>query len=300
MSETANELTAQEQDYFATRGESGLTEAEETDGPDEDNAGAEEQQNPDTEARYSRTVPHGALHAEREEHKKTRAELQQLRAETAQIQQEFQAMLAAIQKQDEEAETDLPPDPREDFLGFTRWQVNEISQLKSQIAENDRREKEARQMVQAEQALWNEWSQSVEQAKTEYSDIDDALNFLGAARDHQLSILGQVDTRFRDRSFRENQMRAELRDIIVTTFQQGKDPAKTVYKIARAYGYGHEPGARFTQLDHAQSASRTLTATTGKGAGDPLLLETVANLSEEEFSEWYRNNRNTFRKMFGG
>lgn len=300
MSETADEFTAQEQEYFAACDESGLTQAEEADGPDEAVAGAEEQQTLDAEARYSRTVPHGALHAEREEHKKTRAELQQLRAETAQIQQEFQAMLAAIQKQDEEAAMNLPPDPREDFLGFTRWQVNEISQLKSQIAENDRREKEARQMAQAEQALWNEWSQSVEQARTEYSDIDDALNFLETARDRQLSILGQVDTRFRDRSFRENQMRTELRDIVVTTFQQGKDPAKAVYEIARAYGYGHEPGARFAQLDHAQSASRTLTATAGKGAGDPLLLETVANLSEEEFSEWYRNNRDTFRKMFGG
>jgi len=299
MSETTDELTPQEQEYFVTRGENGFPETEATDGI-ESIAGFEDQQNTDRDIRCSRTVPHGALHAEREEHKKTRAELQQLRAKATRMQQEFQAAMAAVYDKAEEAGRDIPPDPREDFLGFTRWQVDEINRLKSQVAENKRREDEARQVAEAEQALWNEWNRSVELERTEHNDLDDALNFLAEARNRQLGILGQVDSRFCDPGFRESQMRAELRDIVVTTFQQGKNPAKTVYEIAKAYGYGGEPGARFMQLNNAQSASRTLTSTAGKAAGDPMLLETVANLSEAEFAKWYENNRNTFRKMFGG
>jgi len=300
MSQAADELTPQEQEYFSTRGNTNVPEMQGTETLDEMSVESEDQQTVDTETRYSRTVPHGALHAEREEHKKTRAELQQLRAEAARMQHELQAVIAAASDRGTNENPDMPPDPREDFLGFTRWQAEEIHRLKSQVAENKRMEELAHKAAQAEQALWSEWNQSVELARAEHKDLDEALNFLGEARDRQLAGLGQVDPRFRDPNFRESQMRAELRDIVVTTFQKGKDPAKTVYDIAKAYGYTNRLAQNITQLHEAQAASRTLTSTAGREAGDPMLLETIANMSEADFSKWYENNRDTFRKMFGG
>lgn len=300
MSETVEQLTQEEQEYFTSRGESGWPQEGGT-APEENSEGpADQHSHMDAATRPNRTVPHAALHAEREEHKKTRSELQQLRAQAQQMQQELQAVMAKAHHQDSRAGPQAPPDPREDFLGFTRWQVDEINRLKQEIAENRLREEETRQAEQAEQALWNEWSQCVERARTEYKDLDEALNFVARARDRQLTILAQADPRFHERSFRESQMPAELRDIVVAAFQEGKDPAKTVYEMARAYGYGSELGARFARLNDAQAASRTLTASTGKEAGDPMLLETVAALSEEDFAKWYENNRQVFRKMFGG
>ncbi|AQS40800.1 MAG: Hypothetical protein BHV28_00740 [Candidatus Tokpelaia hoelldobleri] len=300
MSEAMTEMTQAEQAYFTTRGESGQ--------PEEDNyeaAGMVPEQEmvqvdmPD-KLQGSRMVPHGALHAEREEHKKTRAALQQLRAEAAQMQENFQALMAANAEQAMVAADGMPPDPEQDFVGFIRWQVDELNRLKMQMEEDRQRQEWQERAVEMENRLWQEWGQSVAVTRNEQADIDGAIQFLAEARDRQLGVLGQVDRRFQDKAVREGQMQAELREIVVASLQQGQNPARTIYEIARAYGYDGGEGQRIAQLQSAQAAARTLTAMQGREAGDPMLLETVANLSETDFAKWYENNKGSFRKMFGG
>lgn len=284
-----NALSAAEAAYFATRGESGLPQAA------EDSAEAER-----AELRHNKTVPHGALHAEREEHKKTRAELQKMRAQALDWQRELASFQHGSRQQNMAAVEAAPPDPREDFLGFARWQGQEISRLSQELSAQQYQVEEKQRFEAAETAIMQEWDRAVSEARQDAPDIDEALDFLEEARMSQLGVLAQLDPRFADKNFCEKQIYAELRDIVISTFQQGKNPAAAVYEIAKAYGYGRDETARMGKLQEASFAARSLTASTGKQAGDPFLLETVANMPEAEFAKWYERNKASFRSMFGG
>jgi len=222
---------------------------------------------------FSRTVPHGALHAEREEHKKTRAALAQLRAQHAQIL--------------EQLGQDAPPDPAQDFLGATCWQ-----------AEANQRAKQA----SAEQQLWQEWREACDSSKEALPDLDGALDFLAETRERQLTALGHIDKHFQDENNRLQQMQAELRDLVQISLERGDNPASLLYELARAHGYAgfDMQQARFKDLGAAQKAARTLAASGGREAGDPALLESLANMSEAEFARWYEANPQSFRQLFAG
>lgn len=306
MQQAETVLNESEQAYFDSRGESSLDERAlmEENLSDHNNDGDREVKGAiDSDSitkianTIQKTVPHAALHAEREEHKKTRAQLHDLREEAGKLKAFLQTTGTNMRQ---ENEGDLPPDPEKDFIGFTRWHVNQINRLRAELAAEKQRESNEKQAMESENALWQEWNQSVAQSRNELSDLDSALNFLGQARDNQLKALAKVDARFGDAGFRGKQMKAELRDIVALSLREGENPAKALYEVAKGYGYGAQNLARFKALDAAQNAARSLTASHGRDAGDPMLLETVAGLSEQDFLKWYDNNRDAFRKMFGG
>lgn len=287
-------LSAAERDYFTSRGASGLPAA---DGSAELSAAEP--------AKQVKTVPHGALHAERAEHKKTRAELQEMQEKARAWQRDLAAYAQntphmPLQQANAAEQPIAPPDPREDFLGFARWQGEEISRLNQALAAERSRAETARQAEATEAALAQEWENAVSAARAEHEDIDDALEFLQQARLSQLGVLAAADSRFADKAFCEKQIYAELRDIIISTFQQGVNPAETVYNIAKAYGYGRDETARMGKISAALSSARSLAAGAGSPAGDPYLLETVANMPEAEFAKWYAQNKSSFRQLFGG
>jgi len=287
-------LSAAEKAYFAARGKAELP-GEESDAPQPAAAAAEPAELP-----RAKTVPHAALHAEREEHKKTRTELQKMRAQAQQWQQQLAALPPQVLPRAPQAAPIQPPDPREDFIGFARWQGQEISRLQEEIAAGRRQAEEQQRAAAAETAIMQEWDKAVAELRRSAPDIDEALEFLQQARLSQLDVLAPIDPRFADKAFCEKQIAAELRDIVIGTFQQGKNPAAAVYDIARAYGYGRDETARMSRLQQAAAGARSLTAGPGHAAGDPFLLETVANMPEAEFAQWYEHNRAGFRAMFGG
>jgi len=270
MIETLNQ---QEQDYFTSQGETDLSEGNQATQTNEAIEAEEKAQS------FSRTVPHGALHAERAEHKKTRAALAQLKAQHAQMLME----LGNTHKQQENQENRNPPDPTQDFLGFTRWQNSQQS---------DKRE---------EHQLWQVWEQVRETSRAQLPDLDAAIDFLAGARERQLSALGQIDTRFQDKKIRLQQMQTELLDLVGASLNKNENPAVMIYELARAYGYGAvEAAERFQGLDKAQKAARTLTASNGHETGDAMLMETLAALPEADFARWYEANPDAFRRLFTG
>ncbi|KAA6404605.1 hypothetical protein [Candidatus Tokpelaia sp.] len=298
----SDNLTAAEKAYFAARGEAELPEeageARQSRRPADGSGEAEAPGR--VEPQQNKTVPHAALHAEREEHKKTRAELQKMRAKALEWQQELAALPQIRLPQAQQELPALPPDPREDFLGFARWQGQEINRLNEEIAAGKQQAEEKQRAAAAETAIMQEWDKAVQDARRSTPDIDAALEFLQEARMSQLGVLAPIDPRFADKAFCEKQIYAELRDIVIGTFQQGRNPAAAVYDIARAYGYGRDEIARMDRLKQAAAGARSLTAGPGKQVGDPFLLETVANMPEAEFAKWYERNKDSFRSMFGG
>jgi len=218
-------------------------------------------------AQFSRTVPHAALHAEREEHKKTRAALAQLRESHAQI-------LAQIEKQ-------------QPIKSETQNQEQQLEQISDSI--------------ESHSALWQIWDQARETSKAQLPDLDQALSFLTTMREQQLQALAEIDTRFQNKQNRDSQMLDELRDLIKVSIERGENPAQMIYGLARGFGYhATDINARCKNLHEAQKAARTLTASNGRETGDPMLMETLANLSEADFARWYEQNPDSFRQLFAG
>lgn len=330
MSETER-LTDAEQSYFDSRGETELPDIlEEPEQQDEidttDTTGVEEPQDaaeqPEGDAQEQqdgeegeqpekvKTVPHGALHAEREEHKKTKTELQELRGDYHNLEGRVQLILQAMQGQGETAQEEPqgPPDPEEDFIGFTLYQAQQMEKLKAEREAERLQQVEFQRQQQAEYELHSAVGRAHDEFIKEVPDAPDAINFLAELRDKQLSALASIDPRFSNPDTRAQAINQEAQGIIIAAINSGKNPVGALYEIAKTYGYSGTTskeapaidGGKIQAVAGAQTAAKTLTASPGASVGGAATIEDLANMSEEDFAKWYEGNKPKFRKMLGG
>jgi hypothetical protein len=252
-----------------------------------------------------RFVPHQALHAEREEHKKTKSELEQIRQRQAVLDDRWNTLLKANQPA-EAQQPAPPPNPEEDIFAYSKWQADQLKALQEKVDGREQQEQKTQQEQQEEQQLWGEWSQSAQSYATQQTDFGDAVKFLSEARDRQLQALSIANPGFANEQGRVQQINNELKSIVLAAKQQGMSPAEAVYKIAQGYGYAVaapqpvDPNTlklpdSLAKIEAAQNASRSLAASPGRDAGDPMSAEAIANMSNAEFETWYRDPANAKR-----
>ncbi len=311
-------LSAAEEAYFSSGGETEITvetapvadPAPNVD-PVDPSAAVVDPAAPQERDDKGRFVPHQALHAEREEHKKTKAELEQIRQQQAILNDRWNTMLAVNKQPEQQAET--PPNPEEDIFAYAKWQGDQLKALQEKIDSRDKAQEQAAAVTQADNELWGHWSQSAQAYAATNTDFGDAVKFLSDTRTAQLKGLALVDPNFANEQGILNQINAELKAIVAASKQKGMDPAQAVHEIAKAYGFNGakaptaDPAAadlagKISQIDAAQNASRTLAASPGKNAGDPLSPEAIASMSTKEFEAWMKvpENARRFEKMMGG
>lgn len=314
-------LSAAEEAYFASGGETEVTDTPEVvtddtqqaDAPviDADQPVAEDPPQDATRDEKGRFVPHQALHAEREEHKKTKAQVEELAKFKAVMEDRWSTLLKMREPDQQQVEQEqAPPDPNEDIFAYAKWQGDKLKSLEEKLTSRETQETQQRQVVQQEQEIWNHWSQSAQSYAAEKPDFGDAVKYLSEARSKQLGALAAVDPRFGEERGRTEQINAELRQIVASARERNLNPAEVVYQIAQTYGFagtqptpqgGSELAEKLSQIDAAQNASRTLTASSGKSGADPLSPEAIASMPQPEFEAWLKNpdNEKRFRKMMG-
>lgn len=144
--------------------------------------------------------------------------------------------------------------------------------------------------------------QCFQRAVAEFSaakpDFTEAFNFLSAKRDQQLLAYSKVDPNFADASQRAKQMQNDVYELIKSARQAKKNPAELIYEIAETYGYGKRDF--YKQLSEVQSAARSLTATPGYRAGQPMSIDALAEMPQADFDKWYWKNKDEFRRIMGG
>lgn len=310
--ENTSGLTAAEEAYFASGGDESTLEADTgsemaalsvdeavSDQPED----LSEQPERDDKGRF---VPHGALHAEREEHKKTKAALEEIQRNQAILNDRWNTLLATGKPQQEQPKEETPPDPTVDIIGYMQWQADQTKQINEKMAAEERQRQEAAQHQQQEQVIWSTWDNSVNQAKTAIPDFDAATGFLAQLRDNQLQAFASVDPNFANPQARVAQINAELRQIIVQAKNAGQDPATAVYQIAKGYGYTvAEPAPDNNKIDkiiQAQAGSKTIAGTNGNAMADPLSAQAILDMPTAEFDAWVQNpaNAKRFEKMLQG
>lgn len=295
------ELSPSEQAFFESGGQTEIVEtpAETSNEPAQIEQSGVVQEVSSERDEKGRFVPHQALHAEREEHKKTKSELEQIRQRQAVLDDRWNTLLKANQPA-EAQQPAAPPNPEEDIFAYSKWQADQLKALQDKVDGREQQEQQSRQEVEQEQALWGEWSQSAQSYAATQTDFGDAVKFLSDARDRQLQALSIANPGFANEQGRVQQINTELKSIVIAAKQQGMSPAEAVYKIAQGYGYAAAPPSlklpdSLAKIDAAQNASRTLAASPGRDAGDPMSAEAIASMSNTEFDTWYRDPANAKR-----
>jgi hypothetical protein len=305
-------LSASEAAYFESGGETEIVndapapEPAPSPEPDQSLIASEAEAMPGTEPDKTKFVPHGALHAEREERKKLQAQFEELRTKNAVLEDRWNTILTARQPAQEEAKA--PPNPEEDIFAYAKWQGEQVEALKAKIEGDEKARAAQTQETAQEQAVWNEWSQSAQSFAAQTPDFGDAVKFLSEAREKQLTAMSRVDPRFANPQGRTQQINAELKSIVLAAKQQNISPAEAVYQIAKDYGFTppmpdpQVTSEKIDQLDAAQAASRTLAATSGKPSGDALTAQAIADMSAADFDRWYSKpeNQRRFQSIMGG
>lgn len=306
VEENVGGLSAEETAYFESGGEKPLVIENETDnaGKVQPEAETQGEQGRDDKGRF---VPHQALHAEREEHKKTRAELAEMRQFKAVMEDRWNTLLKATEKPKEQE--DAPPDPSVDIFAYSKWQQEQFNKLQSKIAEKEQQETQARQSQERDRAIWSHWQNSVQSYASQQADFGDAATFLAEARDKQLSALGVVDARLKDKAARDAQVNEELKGIILAAGQQNINPAEAVYQIAQQYGYqpkAADPGGlklpeNLQKIAQAQEQSKTIGTAPARGGSDALSLDAIMSMPRGEFEAWMKEPKNSrlFDKLMG-
>lgn len=308
--EPAGDLSAEEQAYFESGGEAELPEAATT--QEDVDAGAEQEREAAGKAKEgggeadkpqdekSKTVPHQALHAEREEHKKTRSELNEMREKWARLEERMQMFAAQKPQEKEEA----APDPNEDVFGALMYERQKREALEKQFNETAQQAQERQQAQQQVRTAFGHLNQSIEVARQTTPDIDEASNWLYGLRKSQLKAAGMDDFSA------EQHIQQEVYGGIITALQRGMDPAAYFYEYAKASGYtrkessdaGKEAAEKIQKIAKAQDASKTIGQTSGKAGGDEITPEALAGMSDSEFSAWIDKPENArkFEQIMGG
>ena len=274
------------------------SEAKNTETPDDN---SEKPKEPDGKKQEQHMVPHGALHAEREERKKAQADAAEAHAKFARMQERFK--IAQEQAQQEMQSTfaqqnnqqSEPPLPDKDFVGYVRWlEANKQAQDEAQFYEQIAQQYAVKQAQQAENIV-EYFKTSVDVAKGQCPDFDEAANFLYETRVNQLKALQAAYPAFADENTINKQIGSELNAIAIGAIQSGANPAEIIYNYAKSAGYvPKQPDASkdIADMQAQQTAARTLTSSNGSTVADPVSLEAIDKMSEQEFAAWIANPRN--------
>ena len=279
---------------------------------------AEEEDERTAKAR-NHMVPHGALHAEREERKKAQAEAAEAKAKLARIEERFK-IAREFTENHAGSESFSPlkqprpeaPDPEKDFVGYVKWIG---AKLQNEEAERQKREAEERQFIETakeQEVVKDYFVTSVTALKAELPDFDEAADFLYEARVNQLKALADAYPAFKNADAINAQIGNELAAIVKGALESGTNPAQTIYNYAKNIGFKAksatgsmaEPmaGGDIAAMRAKKNAARTLTASNGRAIADPVSLEAIDAMSDRQFAEWISNpgNERAFNILMRG
>lgn len=305
-------LSDAELSYFQTGGETEVTQEPESNAEVQEGQAAPEavtQDQPEDQGardEKGRFVPHGALHAEREEHKKTKAQLEEIARKQAVLEDRWNTLLQAGKQQEAHAD-DTPPDPNVDIFAYTAWQGEQVKKLQARLDEDAAQRQQMTQQQAEEREIVTTWQTSVQEFQTRQADFPDAAKYLSDLRSQQLGALGL------DAPTINATIDAELKGVIKQAKTLGKSPAEIIYQYASVSGYKPAQAQQQTtgnvqmpdnlaRVAAAQEASRTIASGSGRAGADPTSPEAIAAMSEKEFAVWASipENARRFERMLSG
>lgn len=268
----AGEFTEAEQKYFESGGESELPVEEaapvevveevaeepvyEAESPVEDSSG---------------TVPHAALHQERERRKEVQQQLEALKAQSQQS-SVLEARLNQLEALAKEPEVELPSydeDPAENLNARLMAQENAMAQ--SQQSEQQQR---------AEQEFMGNYRSQAQQFATNQKDFGEAYNYAQSKRVEVYKVLGYTDQEV------AGMVNQDERAFVYKAMQDGVNPAERIYALAKSQGYSAEAQpAGESSIETIERGQAQKSLGSNGGAPKRTTLESLASMSDDDFAE---------------
>lgn len=266
-------LPAADQAYLDSKGATPLPEAVEK--PEPAPEAKPEPKAPDE----PRTVPLPLYLQTRDEAKEAKRLAAELQAKWEKMEAKFNTPEPAL------------PDPEADPVAALKALTGEFQRLKGETAEQARQ----RQQAEQQQAMQREFLVRYQAAAAEFAqakpDFMAAYSHLRADRAAELAAMGFAGPQA------QHILEQEEFGIAAQAFQQGRNPAEVMYALAARRGYKAaeakpEPKAPdLATIAKGQQAAGTLSGS-GSAAPPDLTLESVANMSTDEFEAWIAEPKN--------
>lgn len=262
-------------------------------------------------AKNGKFVSHRALHKEREKRKAIAAERDELRVRLARGEERLailneafnatgdpasQARRADSPQQPVDPLNEEPIDPEKDFYGWAKQVQRQNDALRRQITESTG----AIQSRETFRNVTEAYHSDARRFMSQEPNFEHAYKHLVAGRHRELELMGMRDEKQRNAFIAQ-----EESQLVMQALQTGQSPAEVVYRIAQARGFTPQaaaPAARggaqspqpapqrrtaaqqkIEQLRNGQNASQSLSNGAG-GANEGLTLNSLANMSDEEFA----------------
>lgn len=255
-----------------------------------------------------KTVPHAALHAEREEHKKTSAQLKDREAQLAVLERRTNLILERLMQTQQQpqgqpqpqAPAEEPiPDLNTDAVGFIVGTLKKQSAELEAIKKGEQTRQVQGQQMTADQQIMGRAAALENQFVAETPDYWEASNFMKQSRHAEYTRMGVSDP-----MQREAMIAQDARNIAILALQQGRNPAQVVYEMAGDRGYkkaaapapaAAAPAADATQqlqrIAEGQTQNQSLTQVRGT-APKGMTAARLYELSEAEFAKALEDPRN--------
>lgn len=302
MEEKENGLTAEENAYFESEGETSFEKPAETvEKPEtvEEKPVETEEQKAQGRDERGRFVPHQALHAEREEHKRTRAELNEMRDRQTRLETLWQSS-----RQEPEPEI---PDEDQDPMAAIKWVVKTVKDAQQSQRQQAQEYQQRSQEEQQVQAAVDYVDQDYNRVIKEDPSVQEAYHAAFDSYAKELQVLG-----YRGQQFNQEIART-LRNFQLTAaqqMQQGVSLGDFIKGVASTRGWQAKaidpanielPG-KLKDVAKAQDASRTIGKTAGKAGGDEISIDDLSRMPQSEFNAWIAEpaNEKRFQKLMGG
>lgn len=309
--EAGETLSAEETAYFESGGATALPEEakEEEAGAGKEQAiqqseaeGQQEQPKPGERDDKGRFVPHGALHAEREEHKKTRSELEELKRFRAVMEDRWRMVEQAGQRQQQEQQPEIPDENSQP--------IETIAWLKQQLLAKNQQEQQSQAEWQERQRQENAARERYTYADQKYREVEqadpevgDAYSFARESYRNELRALGVPEAQLpaREQMF--------IQSFVNNIIDRELDIAEFVKTIAKSRGWQPKPAQqqqevtdKLKRIEGAQSQARSVGQAGGRSGSEELGLAELVAMPRAEFEAWYANEKNAARynKLMGG
>lgn len=266
-------LPAADQAYLDSKGATPLPEAVEK--PEAAPAAPEPAKAPDE----PRTVPLPLYLQTRDEAKEAKRLAADLQAKWEKMEAKFNTPEPAM------------PDPEADPVAALKALTGEFQRLKGETAEQARQRQQAEQHQAAQREFLGRYQAAAAEFVQAKPDFMAAYSHLRADRAAELAAMGFAGPQA------QHILEQEEFGIAAQAFQQGRNPAEVMYALAARRGYKAaeaKPDAKAPDLKTiaaGQAAAGTLSGS-GSAAPPDLTLESVANMSTDEFEAWIAEPKN--------
>lgn len=257
----------------------------------------------------TRQVPHGALHAEREAHKSTKAQLQELQSRLNGIAELRQRILTAQQAEEGQPQQQQAPVQAGQQPVQTEQQVqqpapgtdhlqNRLRALEQAREQDQKRADVATVNAHETHLITSEITRSEQEFAQATPDYPQAVNHLVGMRARELQRYGM------DPMSIQETIKQEALDLARSAIQLGMSPAEMAYAVAQDRGYNpqvqqKQPSNQAVQMleaiERGQRSSKSLSSAPGAISQADLSADAVANMSEADFLRLY--NTPEGRKM---